>query len=208
MQYGGARTLYRHGRLALKDCPAHLAVDIDVPGDEPGTEANCYLILIEYLPGCNAAHRPVMLHAPVEQTSDDDWQLTEKAASVHRPARKSIRLEIATGPFLGDLPEPTDPRVHLQKTARLRLATIWFAGVASSERVAAETGRLRDFIAIRNLSPLAMSAPSAVRSTRCGPFRMLTELSIPILESQAAAQIRSRSAALRHGGFAHARSCS
>lgn len=206
MRNGGVRTFYRHGRIALKDLPAHFAVDIDVPTGKPGADTDCYLILVDYLSGCNSSHRPVVLHAPVQQAADDEWQLTEKTASLEQQMRTSIRFEFSNGPFLSEFPEPTDPRVRLHKVAASRLATIWFAGGASVERVASEADRLRDFIALKDLSPLATSAPPAVRATRCGPFRLLTELSIPIAQWQTAGKIRSSHAVYRDAGIGHARS--
>lgn len=193
----GERTFYRHGRIAVKDRSAHLAVDIDIPVGERSADANCYLILIEYLSGSNASHQPVALRAPVQQLDDDDWQLTEKSVSTSQPGRTSVRFEFSDDVFLSQLPAPTDPRVHLRRVALSRSATIWFAGQPSTERVASRSQQLRTFISLNNLLPLFSNQGPEIRTAKRGPFQMLTELSLPISEWIPGRAIRPSSSARR-----------
>jgi len=176
------RTILREGRIAVRDFPEHLAADIDIPGGEAVSDVNCYLILIDYLSGCNASHRPVILHAPVEQTTDDEWQLAQRAAPKVAPSQTAVRFELPEGPAFDHFPEPTDSRVHLRTVPASRTATIWFVGGPSPGRAERHTDQLLNFIALKGLSAILPGNRPAVRASMRGPFNILTELSISISE--------------------------
>jgi len=175
----------------LRNCPEHPAADVDVSGEDPKAEFYSYSLLIEYLLGCNATQQQVVLRGPIYQSEDDDRQVTERAM----PARTSIRLDFPDAIAIGHLPEPADPRVHLKTIAASRSANIWFAGEASSDRLAQQTQQLQNFMVLKGLSPVS----------RPGPFRMLTELSIPITNWAAAGHVRSAHPTRRAPGIAAAR---
>lgn len=171
-----SRTILRQGRIALRDCPAHVAADIDVAADDIKSEADSYVVLMAYLTGSNARRQLIAVPAPIQQAEDDEWLLTERGP----PIRNSVRFEFPEGTFLGNLPEPVDPRIHLTNVPARRLATTWFLGQPSEDRLARHTDKLQNFISLKGLTPLSRGGAPPLLARRHGPFRAVTELSIPI----------------------------
>jgi SOUL heme-binding protein len=193
----GRSAFQRYGRIALKTRMAHLAIEIDIETGKSQADENCYRLLIEYLSGSNASSRPIALKASMQQIDEDEWQLTEKSVSKVQPEPTAVRFELSAARTLGWLPEPTDPRVHLRSVALSRSATIWFAGRPSAERIASQSEQLRNFISLNNLLPASGFQEEKLRTTRRGPFGMLTELSLPISVWTSGRAIRSVSASQR-----------
>ncbi|MFN4025423.1 MAG: heme-binding protein [Hyphomonas sp.] len=171
-----SRTILRQGRIALRDCPAHVAADIDVADGDIGSEADSYSVLMDYLTGSNARRQLIAVREPIQQADDDEWLLTERGP----PIRSAVRFEFPEGTFLGNLPEPADPRIHLTNVPARRLATTWFFGQPSEDRVARNSDKLQNFITLKGLTPLSQGGAPSLLARRHGPFRAFTELSIPI----------------------------
>lgn len=186
----------REGRMALRRWPAHLAASIDVADGDDAAEAHSYDILIDYLLGNNASQQPVALRAPVEQSQDDEWQLTEKAAPGDAvPA--SIRFDFPAGASIGHFPQPADPRMHLRTVAPSCSATTWFAGARSEERIAQHAALLRDFVAFKGLSVIASVNGPDFQTQQCGPLGAWTRLSVPVSDWRASKQLAVRRPAFR-----------
>jgi hypothetical protein len=179
-RYHRGRTLFSQGPIAVRHFPEHVAAEIDLPEGEAASEENCYLVLIGYLSGCNASHRPVHLRAPVEQAAEDEWALAQRVEPDTARVASTVRFDLPAGSSVAQLPEPTDPRLHLRTVAATRAATIWFFGEPSPGRIARHAVQLQDFIALRSLTPVSTADRPAVRAARRGLFDVLTELSIPV----------------------------
>lgn len=163
--------IVREGRMALLRIPRHLCALIDaLPDSVP--EAMPDDLLMDYLLGQNTSRLPVPLSAPVEQSADDDWQLTEKAAPV--------RFDFPPGASIGHYPQPTDSRVRLQTVPEACSATIWFAGEPSAARVEQQANRLRGFIACKGFCELSSPDTRGLKTEPFGPFAAFTRLSIPV----------------------------
>ncbi len=182
--------IFSQGRISIRHFPEHLAADIVLPEGEAATEENCYIILIDYLSGCNASRRPVWLSAPIEQATDDEWVLTQRAEPQKDLVPSSVRFDLPAGSSIAHFPAPTDPRLQLRTVAATRSATIWFVGGPSPGRIARHTEQLRDFIALRSLTPISPGDRPVVRASRHGPFDVLTELSIPVSKWPCSNQFR------------------
>ncbi len=179
-RYHRGRTLFSQGRISVRHFPEHLAAEIDLPEGEAASDENCYLILIGYLSGCNASHRPVRLSAPIEPAADDEWVLTQRAEPKEGRAASTVWFDLPADSSIGHFPEPTDPRLHLRTVSATRSATIWFFGAPSPGRIARHAEQLQYFIALRSLTPVSPGDRPAIRASRRGPFDVLTELSMPV----------------------------
>lgn len=174
------RAILTSGRIVVRDIPEHLVADVDVSNSETTSEENCYLILIDYLSGRNGSDRPVALRAPVQQSADDEWEVVLHAEPKDGPTQSTVRFDLPEGLSLRHLPEPIDPRLHLRTVAATRSASIWFVGGPSIDRIERHSAQLRDFVALTGLVPVAPCIWPVVRSSRRGPFNMVTELSMVV----------------------------
>lgn len=195
------RIILQQGRMAVRDCPAHMAADIDFPENVEEDESDCYRILLNYLAGSNTENRAVALRAPVEHVEEgDDWELTQRTPRNGSDNRVSMRFDFAEGASIGVFPQPDDPRVHLWTVPAARLATIWFAGPPSSERVAKNVSELETFISLNGVTPVCRRPDRAVKASRRGPFGLVTELAIPVAEWPSAGPARRFQPGLRRAG--------
>lgn len=174
------RTILREGRIEIREIPEHLSAEIDIVEGEDASEENCYLILIDYLSGRNASHRPVNLRAPVEQSADDQWVLAAPAEAERVREKPVVRFDFPDDASRGYFPQPADPRLHLRTIAPVRSATIWFAGAPSLHNIKKHAEQLQTFIIMRNLASTPLVKNSQLRVSKRGPFGILTEISIPL----------------------------
>lgn len=181
--------ILRSGRISVRDFPAHVVADIDIAAHGSETGPDVYLILIAYFSGSNMSQRPVPLLGPVEQVDDDDWILTERLLPALVQVDNTIRFNVSECSSADRFPEPTDARMTLRTVAAARFASIWFLGQTSPERITRLTTRLETFIALKGLTPATSGDRSAVRTTKSGPFDVVTELSMQLSEWPASSQL-------------------
>lgn len=185
------RTILKEGRIKVLEIPEHLSAEIAILDGENASEENCYLILVDYLSGCNVTHRPVNLRAAIEQSAGDQWVLAQPADAEPVRTKLVVRFIFPEPAPKGYFPAPNDPRLILRTIAPARSANIWFAGIPSDRNIAKHAEILQTFVAKRNLASSRSISEPELGVERFGLFGMLTEVSMPLSVRPARSRLQS-----------------
>ncbi len=199
------RTISAKGRIRVQEWPGHMSVEIDPAGGPAGNSPDTYGLLLDYLMGQNAEHKAVVLNAairirePVGEVSPG----APTAAYGNLPAC----FDIESGTPSANFPSPENPRVHLRAVPAARTVSIWFVRRPTAARIARYTERLHTFLALLSVTPVERTRLASARLSRCGPFGLLTELSIPVAAWTAHGPVRAAMRPARTSAPAQAASC-
>ena len=199
------RTISEKGRIRILEWPEHMSVEIDSAEGPPGNSPDTYGLLMDYLTGENTEHRAVVLNAAIRMFEADGIEPPggPMAARGNGPAR----FDIEAGTPSAHFPQPGNPRVHLRAVPAARTVSIWFVRRPTAARIAEYTARLHTFLALLGFTPVERTLPASARLSRCGPFGLVTELSIPVTAWTAHGPIRGAMRPGRKAAPAQAASC-
>jgi len=145
------RLVSRDGDFEVRDYPALVVAEAEVPGDRDAAASAGFRRLAGYIFGGNARRRSIAMTAPVIQAP----------AGAGSAARWTIRFTMPAGSTLETLPRPDDPDIRLTVREPARYAVVRFSGLAYPQDVARQTERLEAFARARGLR--AEGAPSLAR---------------------------------------------
>ena len=172
------RTVSAMGRIRVHEWLEHMSVEIDPALGSPGNSPDAYGLLMDYLTGENTEHKVVVLHAAIRMFESDG--VLPRAAPSSACDRLPARFDIDVGAPSAYLPPPGNPRVHLRAVPAARTVSIWFVRRPTAARIAEHTAKLHTFLALLGVSTVERTPAAPARLSRCGPFGMITELSIPV----------------------------
>ncbi len=91
-----------------------------------------------------------------------------------------IRFIMPSGSTLETLPQPNNPKVHLQAIAPARMAVVRFSGLARQDTIAAKTDELQGFVKEQNLNTIGSPSLAQYDPPWTLWFLRRNELMIPI----------------------------
>ncbi|WP_373474717.1 heme-binding protein [Sphingorhabdus sp.] len=148
------------GNFEVRDYPALVVAEVSVTGDRKDAASKGFRLLAGYIFGGNTASQKIAMTAPVTQAAAGGEKIAMTAPVLQSGGDGNwvIRFIMPRGSTLETLPQPNDPKVHLNAVAPARMAVVRFSGLAQQDTIAAKTDELRGFVKAQNLS--AIGSPS------------------------------------------------
>jgi hypothetical protein len=144
--------LEREGDFELRQYQPHIVAETLVEGDfqEVGNEG--FRRLYDYISGKNRKKQPISMTAPVSQeATSEKIPMTAPVNQEKVGEQWRITFLIPSQYTMETLPEPSDPRVQLNKVPGLLMAALSYSGTWSRGRYKDKENRLKELIQQKDL---------------------------------------------------------
>jgi hypothetical protein len=167
----------------VRDYPALVVAEVLVAGDRKASASNGFRLLAGYIFGGNTARTKIAMTAPVIQAAAGGEKIAMTAPVLQSGVAGSwvIRFIMPRGSTLETLPQPNDPKVHLEAVAPARMAVVRFSGLARQDMIAAKTDELWGFIKAQHLHAIGTPSLAQYDPPWTLWFLRRNELMIPIM---------------------------
>jgi SOUL heme-binding protein len=151
---------FAKGDFEVRDYPEMVVAEVSVPGDRKDAASSGFRLLAGYIFGGNTAKQKIAMTAPVTQAAAGGEKIAMTAPVLQSGGDGSwvIRFIMPSGSTLETLPQPNNPKVHLNTVAPARMAVVRFSGLARHDTIAAKTDELQGFVKAQHLN--AIGSPS------------------------------------------------
>lgn len=172
------------GAVEIRDYAPMIVAETLVEGDRDRAINRGFRAIADYIFGNNVGAAKVAMTAPVLQQPGEPIAMTapvsQQAVGSDSTPRWRVSFVMPAGSSLASLPVPVNPAVTLREVATRRFAAIRFSGIAWQSSLDEQTGKLRDWMAARALSPLAAPAYAFYNPPWTLPFLRRNEVLIEI----------------------------
>ena len=170
------------GDFEVRDYPGMVVAEVSVTGDRKDAASNGFRLLAGYIFGGNTVKQKITMTAPVMQAAAGGEKIAMTAPVLQSGGDGSwvIRFIMPRGSTLETLPQPNNPKVHLQALAPARMAVIRFSGVARQDTIAAKTDALFGHIKAQHLHGMGLPSLAQYDPPWTLWFLRRNELMIPI----------------------------
>jgi hypothetical protein len=142
------------GDVEIRRYGSRIAAETTIDADEEAARNEGFRRLARYIFGGNQGKTKIAMTAPVVQEKGQKIAMTAPVAAQRADGGQwVIRFFMPSEHSMDTLPTPNDERVHLVSVAGERVAVLRFAGVASSEAVAARTEELLKALRDNDIEP-------------------------------------------------------
>lgn len=150
------QTVVTDGDFEIRDYPAMIAAKVHVPGDRDEAGNAAFRLLADYIFGGNTRREKIDMTAPVTMAPDKGEKIAMTAPVAMSGSENDWTMQffMPAEYTMETLPVPNDPRVKLVPVPPTRFAVVRFSGICWDSTVADHTGRLRTFVANRQLRPV------------------------------------------------------
>ena len=133
----------RDGEVEIRRYGTRIAAETTIDADEEAARNEGFRRLARYIFGGNRGNTKIAMTAPVVQEKGQKIAMTAPVATQRGGGGQwVIRFFMPSEHTLDTLPTPNDERVHLVTAPGERVAVLRFAGIATSQAVAARTEEL------------------------------------------------------------------
>jgi len=141
------------GDFEVRDYPTLVVAEVSVAGDRKEAASKGFRLLASYIFGGNIAKQKIAMTAPVTQSAAGGEKIAMTAPVLQSGGDGNwvVRFIMPGGSALETLPQPNNPKVHLQAVAPARMAVVRFSGLARHDTIAANTDALLAFIKAQHL---------------------------------------------------------
>jgi hypothetical protein len=113
---------------------AALAIEATVPAtDRDQAASQAFGLLFAYITGANQRAQSIAMTAPVS-TEGEAIAMTAPVATATADGKLTMRFFLPPDVAEQGAPQPTDPRLHLQRIPEKTIATIRYSGTDSAQR--------------------------------------------------------------------------
>jgi hypothetical protein len=146
------KPVLKDGPFEVRDYPALTVAQVTVTGEQREAAGKGFRLLAGYIFGGNKTRKSIAMTAPVAQErASEKIAMTAPVTQERTAGAWIVRFTMPSGYTLQTLPEPNDPKVHLEVLSPSRVAVLRFSGVARSDAVAAKTAELDALAKAHNL---------------------------------------------------------
>ena len=171
----------KDGAFEIRDYAASIVAEVTVTGDQKQASSKGFRLLAAYIFGGNATRRKIAMTAPVTKTAKSEKiAMTAPVTLIAGAGDWLVRFTMPARYAFADLPVPTNTAVSLKEVPAARVAVLRFSGLAGEAKVAAETGRLREFIRARDLIPVGPSSIARYNPPWTPGFLRRNEVMLPV----------------------------
>ncbi len=170
------------GDFEVRDYPALVVAEVSVAGDRKEAASKGFRLLAGYIFGGNIAKQKIAMTAPVTQAAAGGEKIAMTAPVLQSGGDGNwvIRFIMPGGSTLETLPQPNNPKVHLQAVEPARMAVVRFSGLARQDAIAAKTDALFGFTKAQHLHALGSPSLAQYDPPWTLWFLRRNELMIPI----------------------------
>jgi hypothetical protein len=170
------------GDFEIRDYPGMVVAQVSVTGERKDAANEGFQLLAGYIFGGNTAKQKIAMTAPVTQAAagGENIAMTAPVLQSGGDGNWVIRFIMPRGSTLETLPQPNNPKVHLQAVAPARMAVVRFSGLARQDTIAAKTDALLGHIKAQQLQAVGLPSLAQYDPPWTLWFLRRNELMIPI----------------------------
>lgn len=170
------------GDIELRDYEPRILVETEVAGSFEEAGNSAFRRLFRYISGDNRQQATIEMTAPVTQEAESvEIPMTAPVTQEAGPEGWRVAFLLPASYTWETAPQPTDERVSLRQVPAQRMAAIRFSGTWGESRFAEREGRLRSFIAERDLEVAGPPEYARYNSPFTPWFLRRNEVLIPVL---------------------------
>ncbi|OQW70386.1 MAG: heme-binding protein [Proteobacteria bacterium ST_bin13] len=176
------------GECEVRDYPALVVAEVSVAGDRKEAASKGFRLLAGYIFGGNTTKQKIAMTAPVVQApaGGEKIAMTAPVLQSGGDGKWVVRFIMPRGSTLETLPEPNNPKVHLQAIEPARMAVVRFSGLAQQSAIAANTDTLLGFMKAQQLHAIGSPALAQFDPPWTLWFLRRNEVMIPIARNESA----------------------
>jgi hypothetical protein len=166
----------------VRDYPAMVVAEVSVTGERKEAASKGFRLLAGYIFGGNTAKQKIAMTVPVTQAASGGETIAMTAPVLQSGGDGNwvIRFIMPRGSTLETLPQPNNPKVHLQAVAPARMAVMRFSGLARQDNIASKTDALWAHIKARHLHAIGLPSLAQYDPPWKLWFLRRNELMIPV----------------------------
>jgi hypothetical protein len=171
--------------VEIRDYAPHIVAEVSVSGERKEAINQGFRLIADYIFGNNTASAQVamttpVIQQPVAQESNERIAMTVPVIQEGSGNAWNVRFVMPASYTLVTLPKPNNDAVTLREVEGKRYAALRFSGIADTDSIQEKTRELNQFIAEKELKPLAEATFAFYNPPWTLPFLRRNEVMVEI----------------------------